>query len=291
MTDHPPAGEDTAPAMPTGTPDLFAEIFAEDESPDLHPLFQPLQMPSAGELIADRLVTAIALGGFVPGQRLPSERDLAAMLEVSRSSVREAIQRLGAEGYVTVRRGRTGGVFVTTSWGPNSAEKIRRTLLPTWKAMEQVLDCRACTEEMIAGMAARRRTDDDVTAIQDALEAYRAADDDREASRAADEAFHLAVVRATHNVYLVKLSQRLRHVVNLGFRSEPYSRELRRTALHQHASLAEAIIGGRDGEAGAIAAGHFTLTTESTLRDLVARIREDGQAPEGETTPPAPDHD
>lgn len=273
------SGSSEAPA----TGDLFAEIFVEAEPTGIDALLQPLDMPSAGERIADRLVTAIALGGFVPGQRLPSERELSAMLGVSRSSVREAIQRLAAEGYVTVRRGRTGGAFVATAWGPNSPQKIRRTLLPTWRSMEEMLDCRACVEEMIAGVAARRRTDEDVAAIEGALRAYREAGDDREASRAADEALHLAIARSTHNPYLVKLSQRMRDAVNLGFRSEPYNLDLRRAALDQHAALAEAIIEGRDQAAGTIAAQHFTLTTESTLRDLVARIRDEEPHP-GEPT-------
>lgn len=272
------------PHRPPGGPlsagnDLFTDIF-QAETPRFGTLLQRLEMPSAGERIADRLVTAIALGGFVPGQRLPTERDLAAMLGVSRSSVREAIQRLAAEGYVTVRRGRTGGTFVATAWGPNSPQKIRRTLLPTWRSMEEMLDCRACVEEMIAAVAARRRTDEDITTLEAAVKAYREAEGDREASRAADESFHLAVARATHNSYLVKLSQRMRDAVNLGFRSEPYSAELRRTALGQHAALAEAIVEGRDQAAGTIAATHFTLTTESTLRDLVARISEEESPPE-----------
>ncbi len=54
----------------------------------------PITMPTAGERIAERIVTAIALGEFVPDQRLPTERELAAMLEVSRTTVREALQRL-----------------------------------------------------------------------------------------------------------------------------------------------------------------------------------------------------
>jgi DNA-binding FadR family transcriptional regulator len=260
---------------PSSETDLFAEIFAEAEAPGIDTLLQPLEMSSAGERIADRLVTAIALGGFVPGQRLPSARDLAAMLGVSLSSVREAIQRLAAEGYVTVRRGRTGGAFVAKSWGPNSSQKIRRTLLPTWQSLEAMLDCRACVEEMIASVAARRRTDEDVTAIESALEAYRHAGDDREASRAADEALHLAIARATHNSYLVQLCQRMRNAVNLGFRSEPYNLDLRRAALEQHAQLAQAITEGRDDTAGTIAASHFTLTTASTLRALVARIQDE----------------
>jgi hypothetical protein len=49
-------------------------------------LLAPVTLRTAGERIAERLVTAIALGEFVPGQRLPAERDLAAMLEVSRTT-------------------------------------------------------------------------------------------------------------------------------------------------------------------------------------------------------------
>ena len=52
------------------------------------------------------------MGAFVPGQRLPSERELAASLDVSRTTVREAISRLAATGFVEVRRGRNGGAFV-----------------------------------------------------------------------------------------------------------------------------------------------------------------------------------
>ena len=59
-------------------------------------LLAPVTMRTAGERIAERLVTAIALGEFEPGQRLPTERDLAATLEVSRTTVREALQRLQA---------------------------------------------------------------------------------------------------------------------------------------------------------------------------------------------------
>jgi DNA-binding FadR family transcriptional regulator len=93
-------------------------------------LLAPITLRTAGERIAERLVTAIALGEFVPGQRLPAERDLAAMLEVSRTTVREALQRLQAAGYVTARRGRGGGTFVQTGQGADSDEMIRRTLLP-----------------------------------------------------------------------------------------------------------------------------------------------------------------
>ncbi|MGW0632346.1 FadR/GntR family transcriptional regulator [Streptomyces sp. NPDC002758] len=253
---------------------VFASLFSGNGPAPRPAVLEPLDMPSAGERIADRLVTAIALGNFVPGQRLPSERDMAAMLGVSRASVREALQRLAAEGYVEVRRGRNGGAHVTTDWLPASAEKVRRTLLPSWRALEELLDCRSCVEEMIATVAARRRTDEDTDAIQSALASYRDAGDDRELSRAADEALHGAVARATHSPYLIQLSEHLRQAVGLGFRAEPYTTALRQTALEQHGELARAVIEGRPPQAGETAARHFTLT-ESRIRDLVARIGPD----------------
>src|SRR6266702_7275120 len=109
-------------------------------------LLTPMPMRTAGERVAERFVTAIALGEFVSGQRLPTERELAGMLEVSRTTVREAIQRLQASGYVTTRRGRGGGTFVRTGRGPDSDGMIRRTMLPAWKELSEILDFRRLIE-------------------------------------------------------------------------------------------------------------------------------------------------
>src|SRR5213596_3653945 len=135
-------------------------------------LLAPVPMRTAGERIAERLVTAIALGEFVPGQRLPAERDLAAMLEVSRTTVREALQRLQAAGYVTARRGRGGGTFVRTGQGPGSDEMIRRTLVPAWAQLTELLDFRQLVEQLIARTAAVRRQESDIHAIRTAVARY-----------------------------------------------------------------------------------------------------------------------
>ena len=163
---------------------------------------QPLRLRSAGEQIAERMLSAIALGEFMPGQRLPTERELAAQLEVSRTSVREAIHRLAAGGYVTVLRGRNGGAVVQAGWGPSSTEIIRRTLLPDWQHVEWLFDFRGLIEPLIARTAAERRRKQDCRVMEEALGDYCAAADP-EASRAADQALHDAIARATHNPYLV----------------------------------------------------------------------------------------
>lgn len=231
----------------------------------------PIPMQAAGERIAERIVTAIALGEFVPDQRLPTERDLAAMLEVSRTTVREALQRLQAAGYVTTRRGRGGGTFVRTHSGPDSDEMIRRTLVPAWEELSDVLDFRHLIEQVIARTAAQRRDERDIAAISRAVDDYAQAQD-RDASRLADHALHQAIARATHNARLVELSASIRREVSLGFNAEPYTPQVRQRAVRQHPTLADAVIAGNPDRAAELAAEHFALT-EDILRELHARIR------------------
>lgn len=234
------------------------------------PLLAPLTLRTAGERIAERFVTAIALGEFVPGQALPSERELAGMLEVSRTTVREALQRLHAAGYVTTRRGRGGGTFVQSGAGPQADEMIRRTL-PAWEELSEILDFRQLVEQQIARTAAERRDAHDIGVIREAVNAYDKAPD-REASRLADNAVHLAIAQAAHNGRLIELSLRIRREVSFGFDAEPYSPDVRRRALRQHPELAQAVIDGDPAAAARVAAQHFSLT-EDLLRELHARIR------------------
>src|SRR5258708_14538577 len=91
----------------------------------------PIAMQTAGERIAERIVTAIALGEFVPDQRLPTERDLAAMLEVSRTTVREALQRLADPGYVPTQRGRDSRPLVRPILRARGPPVSPLTLIPS----------------------------------------------------------------------------------------------------------------------------------------------------------------
>lgn len=232
-------------------------------------LFAPLKLRNAGEQIADRLVTAIALGVFVPGQRLPSERELASTLGVSRTTVRESISRLAATGYVEVRRGRNGGAIVTAAGGPETNEMIRRTLAPGWEQLDQLFDFRTLIEPLIASTAAARCDEAASLRINEALTAYREAGDDREASSRADGALHRAIAEATGNPYLVDLSDRIRHAVSLGFRAEPYSPAIRKRAIVEHAQLAAAVLAGDVARAGTLGSRHFAIT-EQRLRALYA---------------------
>ena len=237
-----------------------------------------LDRRNTAQQIADRIATAIALGEFVEGQRLPGERDLAEMLGASRPTIREAFQRLDSLGLVEIRRGRTGGAYVLPFDWSTMRAPIRRTLLPAWAELEVLFDFRTLIEGLVASTAAERRTASDIATIEAALEDYRNAGGSREASRAADEALHRAISLATHNRYLHELSMELRMKVSLGFQAEPYTPALRERALEQHPALVDAVVDGRAEVAAHLSAEHFGLT-EGSYREVFARIE-----PRDETT-------
>lgn len=221
---------------------------------------------TAPEQIADRILAAVAVGVLQPGERLPGERELAGMLAVSRTTVRQALARLAALGITESRRGRGGGTFVNLLHPSSAATQAAlRVLEPVRREFEALLDYRALIEQLIASTAARRHGPGDDEAMRAALAAYRAART-ASGSREADRALHDAVARAAGNPHLAQLARDLVARVNLGFSAEPYSEELRRTALRQHSELVEAIIAGEPERAAALAGRHFQLTTGQAWR-------------------------
>jgi DNA-binding FadR family transcriptional regulator len=233
------------------------------------PVLRPVRLPTAAAEVADRLITAVAIGEYQPGERLPSERELAQILGVSRSTVREASGRLLAVGIVDIRRGRQGGTYVRESWTGASAEAVRRTLLPRWEEMEQLFDLRCLVEGMVARVAAQRRRGDDVERMREAIERLASAEREHQ-KHAADIAFHQAVLGATRNPQVAALSRDLLTRVSLGFPIEPYDSDptVYRRALVEHTALCEAIEAGDAERAGALAQKHFTITNEAVREAL-----------------------
>src|SRR5215204_6943586 len=90
----------------------MAQAAPSERSPALDAVFKPVQPPSTFEETVERLGTAIRLGLLPPGTRLPSERELADELRISRSTLRQALTTLVQSGHLVALRGRSGGTFV-----------------------------------------------------------------------------------------------------------------------------------------------------------------------------------
>src|SRR5215210_6480684 len=104
----------------------------------LSAVFEPVAPLTTFEETVDRLGTAIRLGILSPGTRLPSERELADQLDISRSTLRQAITTLVQSGHLHSVRGRGGGTFVASE-PPLAGEPSGSSLRPDWR---EVLDLR-----------------------------------------------------------------------------------------------------------------------------------------------------
>lgn len=164
----------------------------------------------AYEHVCARVRRAIHLGDYLPGDRLPSERDLSDQLGVSRVTVREALRVLEGEGYV-VTTGRAGGGRVLVARPEEAAEAMfdsaaktagywRQYLRDHLSEIENLFDFRQANEAFAAGLAATRRTDEQVEKLRQSVEDMRASRD-MSTFRRADSAFHVTIAIASTNPY------------------------------------------------------------------------------------------
>lgn len=185
----------------------IAAPHAEDKTPMTsskgHSVFRPLSPPRnlTGELIA-RLGDEITTGRLAPNTRLPTEQEMMATFGVSRTVVREALASLRARGLITTRQGL--GAFVAKDPPPKTFSIVPHDLASIDEVLG-VLELRMGVEVEAAGLAARRRSEDDLVRIRDRLEAIdRALSADGAGSRE-DFSFHRAIAAATGNANFTRL--------------------------------------------------------------------------------------
>ncbi len=166
----------------------------------LDAVFKPVQPPTTFEETVERLGTAIRLGLLPPGTRLPSERDLADILSISRSTLRQALTTLVQSGHLVALRGRSGGTFVVEK--PPLAQESEA--LPLRDEARAVLDYRVVVETGAIVLACERAADDDLDLL-DALTGHMGASaaTSFEVYRRADVRFHIGLAEACHSPRVV----------------------------------------------------------------------------------------
>jgi len=163
----------------------------------LEAVFQPVRPPTTFEETVERLGTAIRLGLLVPSSRLPSERELAEQLGISRSTLRQALRTLVQSGHLVSLRGRSGGTFVAEE--PPLAEREEE---PLGEAGWAVLDYRVAIETGATFLAAERGGAAELDRLDELVEKMAGAED-FEDYRRADIRFHIGVAEAARSSRLV----------------------------------------------------------------------------------------
>ena len=176
---------------------------------------QVVRVPKAAELVAAELRRQIIRGELADGDPLPSESDLLARFGVSRPTLREVYRVLESEGFITVRRGAKGGVWVHPPDREVAARYAAFTLEYRGVTVRDVYDARAALEVPSVGKLALRRTDADLDVLEASLGRQEAvAQDARESIRLHGD-FHTLLVRLAGNQTLTLLNEMLHDIVEV----------------------------------------------------------------------------
>ncbi|GAA6209805.1 FCD domain-containing protein [Cognatishimia sp. WU-CL00825] len=240
-------------------------------------LFQPINQSSVVQAVTEQIETLILNGILKDGARLPSERDLAERMNVSRPKVREAIKQLESDGLILVRHGE--GNFIAPLLGTAMSDALIQLYARHTSAFHDYLEFRLEQERFAARLAAERATVHDRTILTEVMKLLDKAhaDQDSAASERADIQFHSAIVDAGHNSLLVHT---MSSIYALSKQNIFYNRAMLRSIdgtgeilLQQHHDICDAII-NRDPDGAADAAvAHIEFVRKSyeTEQTRVAR--------------------
>lgn len=169
---------------------------------------RPIRRRGLHREIVDALGQRIVRGDYQPGEVLPNEADLGVTLAVSRTVVREAIKVLAAKGLVDSRPKRGTRVLDRTSWSLIDPDVL------SWQVevgadralFRDLSEVRSIIEPHAAGLAALRRTPEEAARLGALVDDLEAAADDPENYIPTDLALHAAILQATHNELLARMT-------------------------------------------------------------------------------------
>ncbi|MFC0273470.1 FadR/GntR family transcriptional regulator [Metabacillus herbersteinensis] len=160
------------------------------------------------QVVVDQIKEYFLNGELKPGDKLPTERELANLFNVSRTSVREALKKLEIKGLIEIRQG--SGSFIKTSESSTLTVDLSSTIIHAEKKLiYEILELRRVLEVECAFLASRRATSEDLERIREALEMMDRSKNDVELGLQADVSFHINIVRASHNSIFLQLIQTL----------------------------------------------------------------------------------
>jgi len=211
--------------------------------------------------VARRLLAYLLAGNLRPGEKIPSERNLAEVLGVGRSIVREGLKSLTLLGLVEVRQG--DGTYLRSTESDLLPQSIEWGLLLGQKRTSDIVEARRYLEVILAGLAAQRRNDADIA------ELGRRVGEMREATEAgsfvtADIAFHLRVAQAAGNESLTQIMNSIRSLLQVWITRVMEAAESFEPSIDEHVAVYDAI---RASDAPAA-----RLAMEAHMDDAVGRL-------------------
>ena len=196
--------------------------------------------------IAFKLGVSILSGEFAPGDVLPGEIAFSEALQVSRSAYREAMQVLTAKGLVASRPKTGTRVLPRDRWNLLDPDVLAWAFsgAPDEQLVRSLFELRLIVEPAAAGLAATRRSDEELLQMSEALVLMKRHTLATEEGRRADRLFHNTILRATRNDALAVLSVSIEAVVSWTTQYKQRMGKLPRDSLPEHVRVFDAIVAG-----------------------------------------------
>jgi len=164
--------------------------------------FEKVKQKRISDIIYEQLREKIISSELSPGEKLPPERELAAIMSVSRPSLREALHKLESQGLLSQIQG--DGTYVR-SIAADSVDKALEDFFKHKDALLHLMEVRKILETWAARTAAERVTDTELRTLEDYLKEMKHALDTKEVGHIPDANFHNTISYATHNFLLIHL--------------------------------------------------------------------------------------
>lgn len=204
-------------------------------------------------------------GSLLAGSKLPSERQLAEALGVSRSAVRDAIQSLGLLGVVDIRQG--DGTYLRETGSELLPRVIEWGLFLGERRVMDLIEARQQVEISLAALAARRRTDEDVAELQSILEQMDAASGSDEFV-GLDIQFHAAIAKAARNTVLADVLSNITSLIRVWMSRSIEAAGETVTSNDEHRLVVEAISAGNSRAAQSAMRTHMRHAEQRLRRSL-----------------------
>lgn len=233
--------------------------------------YNRVKQPKISDVIMGQLEEMILEGILKPGQKLPPERELAKQFDVSRPSLREAVQKLSAKGLLNSRQG--GGTYVAESLGDSFSDPLLELFRNHPEAQYDLLEFRHALEGVSAYYAALRSTPADKEAILQCYDNLQKFHETKDIQKEvfADVDFHLAIAASTHNMVLLHMMRALFNLLRehiWGNLQNIYPNTDYRQKIHaQHKVLMDAILAGEPEDARQAAHHHLAYVEEALLEN------------------------
>jgi GntR family transcriptional repressor for pyruvate dehydrogenase complex len=225
----------------------------------------PVRREPLATEIARRILDYLLAGNLEPGDRIPSERKLAEALGVGRSVVREALKSITLLGLIEVRPG--DGTFLRRAESELLPQAIEWGLLLGERRVADLIEARYHLEVLVAGLAAERRTADDLAMMHEYIKAMGEASDTT-AFVNADIMFHMRLAESASNISLLQIMASISSLLHVWIERVRTAEVDNRRSTEEHVSVLRAVEKGDPDAARAAMHAHMESATRRLLETV-----------------------